>query len=89
VGRQAQRTQGSVPENQFRRSRPSLHQREVDGDTGADVDAEGNVRSSNPRSRGTPRSKGPKNQATVDINQITRTELHCTTQAQEQQQRET
>ena len=33
MGRQAHRTQGSVPKNQFRRSRPSLNQREVDGDT--------------------------------------------------------
>jgi len=46
---QAQRTQVSVPENQFRRSRPSLNQREVDGDTGADVGAEGNVHNNNPK----------------------------------------
>jgi len=74
---QAQRTQGSVPENQFRRSRPSLNQQEVDGDTGADVDAEGNVHSNNPRSRGTPRSKRLKNQATVDSN-LNKTALHHT-----------
>ena len=43
-------------------------QREVDGDTRAAADAVGDVHGTSPR-RGTPRSREPKHQATVDNNQ--------------------
>jgi hypothetical protein len=55
----------------------------VDEDTRAIVGAEGGIHGTNMRSIGTPRSRKPKNQATVDN---TRTTPHITTQGLAQKQ---
>jgi hypothetical protein len=55
-------------------------QREVDGDTRAATETEENIHITSPR-RGTPRSRKPKQQATVDNNQR---EVHITTGVQAQ-----